>query len=301
MHALPNTRKDGSVSDRELDSHTNPAGDLSERRRLSFGSVAEQYDRFRPAYPEALVDDALAYAGVSSRPAGTGMARAVEVGAGTGIATRQFAARGLQITAVEPDPLMAELNRSRLDGLAANVEVVISDLEHAELDPGSFQLLYSATAWHWVSREVRYQLANRALVRGGGLAVFWNWPAWERVTIRQELDAAYRRAGAEQLIKQGSVMAPGTPMPREERNPDIWQTEIDGIPGFEDAQTRWYEWERTYSSADYVGLLGTHSDHNLQEAELKQRLFAEVAAAVDAAGGSFELPFRTLLCLARAC
>ena len=65
--------------------------ELGERRRLSFGSVAEQYDRIRPSYPEQLVDDVIAYAGDGLTAAG----RALEVGAGTGKATLQFAARGL--------------------------------------------------------------------------------------------------------------------------------------------------------------------------------------------------------------
>ncbi len=51
-------------------------------QRLAFGSVAELYDRARPSYPEALVDDVIAFAGVMPPT------RLLEVGAGTGKATR---------------------------------------------------------------------------------------------------------------------------------------------------------------------------------------------------------------------
>jgi ubiquinone/menaquinone biosynthesis C-methylase UbiE len=68
-------------------------------RALSFGSVAAAYEQFRPGYPEALVDAVLAYAG---HPVHT----ALEIGAGTGKATRVFAVRGITVTATDPDPAM---------------------------------------------------------------------------------------------------------------------------------------------------------------------------------------------------
>jgi trans-aconitate methyltransferase len=68
-------------------------------RALSFGVVAEAYERFRPAYPVELFDMVMACAG---RPVRT----ALEIGAGTGKATRLFAQRGVTVTAVEPDGAM---------------------------------------------------------------------------------------------------------------------------------------------------------------------------------------------------
>ena len=63
----------------------------------SFGAEAEQYDRTRPGYPPALIDDLL-----------SGGARDVlDIGCGTGIAGRLFLARGCQVLGVEPDARMA--------------------------------------------------------------------------------------------------------------------------------------------------------------------------------------------------
>lgn len=69
---------------------------------LSFGSVAERYERDRMGYPAEVVDAVLAYAG---RP----VSSAVEVGAGTGLATRLFGTRGVAVTALEPDVEMARV------------------------------------------------------------------------------------------------------------------------------------------------------------------------------------------------
>jgi hypothetical protein len=71
-------------------------------RGLLFGSVAERYERYRLDYPNELVETVLRYAG---RPVST----ALEIGAGTGKATRPFAVRGIEITALEPDADMAKV------------------------------------------------------------------------------------------------------------------------------------------------------------------------------------------------
>jgi hypothetical protein len=72
---------------------------VDERRRLSFGGVADLYDHARPSYPSALVDDVVQYASTPDAAPN----RAVEVGAGTGKATVLFAARGLDVLAIEED------------------------------------------------------------------------------------------------------------------------------------------------------------------------------------------------------
>ena len=71
-------------------------------RGLTFGSVAEGYERHRPGYPREVVDEVLRHAG---RP----VLSAVEIGAGTGKATTVLAARGIDVTAVEPDADMARV------------------------------------------------------------------------------------------------------------------------------------------------------------------------------------------------
>src|SRR6478752_7817080 len=74
-------------------------------RALSFGVMAEAYERFRPGYPVELFDVVMAYAGHPVRSA-------LEIGAGTGKATRLFARPGIAVTATEPDgAMLAELRK----------------------------------------------------------------------------------------------------------------------------------------------------------------------------------------------
>ena len=42
-----------------------------------------------------------------------------------------------------------------------------------EGEPGTFDLVYAATAWHWLDPAVRFHRAHR-LLRSGGHLAFWN-------------------------------------------------------------------------------------------------------------------------------
>ena len=266
-------------------------------RRLSFGSVAEQYDRHRPGYPPELVDDVLTYADAHAGD------RALEVGAGTGRATLIFAQRGLKVTALEPDVDMAAVasKRAATDGLT--IDLITSEFETAfeahVLPEHAFKLLFSGTAWHWVTPSLRNELAARALVGGGTLAPFWNRPVWDGNPLRPALDAAYEEIAEEFAARPRGPMNPfGAPL--EIKTDEEWlREEFSDNSEFTDVQVRHYTWTASYEAAEYVALTGTHSDHILLPAPARERLSARITEAIDAVGGSFELSYATLLGLAR--
>jgi SAM-dependent methyltransferase len=258
-------------------------------RRLSFGPVAEAYDRSRPDYPAALVDDVIRYAGC-----GAG-SEVLEIGAGTGKATRMFCARGLSVVAIEPDREMAAVASRQAATAGHALRIIQSDFESAELPAGAFPLIYSAQAWHWVDHQIGYRLARRVLRDGGVLAAFWNRIDWSRCPIRGELQEAYREAGAMQL--QGGPMHPGLSLPVELG--DEWNPDLIRAAGFSESSTRRYERVLRYTTAEYVGLLRTHSDHILLAEDVRERLLGLVGGVIERHGGALEVSAPTLLGLAR--
>src|SRR4051812_25408986 len=114
-------------------------------RALSFGAAAAAYERFRPGYPDELVDKVLEYAG---RPVST----ALEIGAGTGQATRLFAARDIAVTATEPDAAMLAELRKHVPPTVTAVQSAFEDLPLTS----TFDLVFAASALHWTDAADRW-------------------------------------------------------------------------------------------------------------------------------------------------
>ncbi|MFK4087540.1 class I SAM-dependent methyltransferase [Kribbella sp. NPDC020789] len=210
-------------------------------RALSFGTVAETYERFRPGYPAELLEVVTEYAGGPIRTA-------LEIGAGTGKATRVFARGGIAITATEPDAAMlAELRKH----LPADVITVQAAFEDLPLDT-SYGLVYSAAALHWTNPDGRWE-RMAALVEPGGVFASFGIPIQ---LADPELQEAARVARAPYLGEDGVPSPDGTPADR----PMQW-------PGTELLQTEWFtdvrqtvvERRLTMSAEDFVGHLSTVS------------------------------------------
>ena len=248
--------------------------------------MAELYDRSRPSYPRALVDDVLEFADAD------GSSRALEVGAGTGKATVLFAERGLRVVALEPSAEMASLAR-RNCAQYANVTIEESEFERWHPDDGPFRVVFSATAWHWIAPDVRYVAARAALEPGGALAVFWTAPEWSACELGDAIGEVYTRNG-----RAGDPADPMNPTRRSEE--EDWTTEIAGAAGFTGPEVRRHRWESDYTTEEYLDLLGTHSACVVLEETARERLLGEIAGVIDAHGGAFRMNYLTRLCLARA-
>lgn len=259
------------------------------QRRLTFGQVAELYEEVRPSYPQQLVDDVAAYAGLGQGD------RILDVGAGTGKATRLFAGRGQAIVALEPSADMAAVARVALREFP-EVSVVQAEFERWDPPPDRFKLVISAQAWHWLDPAVRFVKAHAALVEGGALAAFWNHVDWGSSPLRAALDEVYSRAAPD--------FPAGGPMHPRARHEDFmqpgWEEGAAGAAGFVHPELRSYPWRQRYTTEEYVRLLSTHSDHAVLEPAVRERLLAGIAGVIDARGGEFEMAYITHLFLARA-
>jgi SAM-dependent methyltransferase len=129
-----------------------------------FNEVAEEYDRHRPTYPDALVDRACQVGGL-----GPG-ARVLEIGCGTGQLTRSLLARGLRVTAIEPGERLIARARDQL-ATAGEVEFVNRRLEEAPLPHAHYSAAFSGSAIHWVDPDISWRKTAEALVDGGTLAL----------------------------------------------------------------------------------------------------------------------------------
>jgi SAM-dependent methyltransferase len=246
-----------------------------------FGEIAATYDRLRPAYPAAMFDDLIEATRLA--PGAT----VLEIGPGTGIATRPILEKGLRVTAVEPDGRMVEFARAQrgMEG----VEFVTNRFEEYPAAPASFDLVLAAGSWHWIEPEAGLMRAASALRSGGGLAVAWNLPRPESSRRPQGLDDVYQRVAAELAEASSQV---------RNRDPDARRRVIAGSGLFSEPESFRYPWARPFTSADYCHLLSTHSDHRMLGPERLERLLTGVGEVVDAHGGNIELAYETVMYVA---
>ena len=174
-----------------------------ESLRATFDRASDLYQRVRPEYPAQLFDRLLRV--TKLRPA----ARLLEVGCATGKATLPLARRGFRITCVE---IGAALAASAHENLAAfdGVEVIADAFETWEAPSDPYDLVFAATAWHWIDPEVRYRKAAEVLTSGGHLAF---WDAVHVVPIGgdpffEEIQDVYNEIG-EVLPRDASWTRPG--------------------------------------------------------------------------------------------
>jgi SAM-dependent methyltransferase len=227
-------------------------------RALSFGARAEAYERFRPEYPAELVDMVMTYAGQPVRTA-------LEIGAGTGKATRLFAQRGIAVTATEPDgAMLAELCKH----VPANVKTVQAAFE--DLRPGArYGLVYAAAALHWTNPEGRWSRMAALLEPGGVVASFGGPFQLADPAVEEAV-----RAARAPFLESDEVPSPdGTPPGHDMQWPG---TELQRSEWFADVQQSVIERRLTMSARDYVGYLSTVSAYLVLPASDQEQVYRRI-------------------------
>ncbi|MEU8218008.1 class I SAM-dependent methyltransferase [Micromonospora taraxaci] len=210
-------------------------------RALSFGMVAEAYERYRPGYPVELLDLVMTYAGQPIRTA-------LEIGAGTGKATRLFTRREVTVTATEPDGAMLAELRKHVPSRVQTVQAAFEDLRPGE----TYDLVYAAAALHWTKAEGRWS-RMAALVEPGGVFASFGAP----IQLADPAVAEAVRAARAPFLESDEVPSPdGTPPGHAMQWPG---TELQRSEWFTDVQQVVIERRLTMSADDYVGHLSTIS------------------------------------------
>jgi SAM-dependent methyltransferase len=241
------------------------------RRAESFGANAEQYDRARPTYPGELID-----ALVADRPR-----RVLDVGCGTGIASRLFAERGCEVVGVEADARMADVAGSY------GLHVEVAKFEEWNARERLFDLLISGQAWHWVDPSVGPRKAADVLRVGGRFGAFWNLGEHEPVTF-EALAAVYQRLSIDihdsvPLGTYGRDAGAGT------------AAGLEATGRFAELEVRKYFWDHRYSRDEWLDQLQTHSDHRVLPPDVLQEVLTGVSRAIDVLGGSIVVHYDTML------
>lgn len=135
--------------------------------RKTFNTDEYNYDKSRPDYPKELFGDIFEYVNLSEN------SNILEIGIGTGQATLPFLNKGCNVTAVELGDKLARYCVQKFSNFY-NFNIINSDFIMADLPEKNFDLIYSATAFHWIPKHEGYAKIKSLLKSDGAIALFWN-------------------------------------------------------------------------------------------------------------------------------
>jgi SAM-dependent methyltransferase len=239
-----------------------------EERALSFGTIAEHYDRYRPAPPVEALDWVLPEHCQS----------VVELGAGTGALTELLRDRVREIVAVEPDPAMRAVLVTQLRGIS----LVGAVAEALPLVSSRFDAAVAASSWHWMDPIRTPVEVARVLRPGGALGLLWN--------------------GADRSVDWvQEILGPGN-IPREviaQRMSERHKPDFSGGAPFHDLESHAVVYSLHLGVDEMVGLMGSYSRVFTLPEEVRQPLLARVASLTekrlrDTGLPTVELPMRCL-------
>ncbi len=218
-----------------------------EQRKHWYSPAAEAYYQVRPRYPQALIDQVVEIAQVSSN------STLLEVGCGPAIATPAFAALGCRMVSLEPNPDFYHLAQQTCEP-CPNVGLQNCSFEEWELEPQQFDAVLAASSFHWIPPEIGYPKAAAALRPEGFLILLWNKELQPRYEVYQQLEEVYQ-THAPSLNRSYEDSATQAAILNE-----LGQMAIESGQ-FKDMVAGQFEVEVTYSLDQYLMLLNTYSPH----------------------------------------
>ena len=229
----------------------------STKLKTTFNTAAVLYEDIRPGYPEELIQDIVELSGINDH------SRILEVGCGTGKATQPFAEHGYEVLCLDIGADLIAVAKEKLKTFP-NVSFIEQGFEKWESDR-EFDLIISATAFHWVDSKVRYLKASEVLRSDGFLAVFSNQH------IRKD----------EGFFAESQSLYDKYYLPLTVDRPPTHATDMPGVEAFGNPIKRVYPWTETYSSEQYIKLLGTYSGHIALSDENRHRLFEGIVNLIE--------------------
>jgi len=224
------------------------------------------YDKRRPTYGDKIYGDIIARCGLNKNSS------VVEVGCGTGQATRPFLDMGCKVVALEIGADLAEFTRLKYKDYK-NLNVFNMPFEDFEAANGGVDLVYSATAFHWIKSDTAYNKALNMLKPGGYLAAWWNTPrvSEDNVELENEIDEIYQKYMNEKYQS--------TDDSSYKKRCERIQGEFSQY-GFKNVSLDLYYEYRTFTADEYIELLHTYSDHMMLEDTIRAAFFNEIHNAI---------------------
>jgi SAM-dependent methyltransferase len=235
-----------------------------------FNEVPDLYDRVRPTYPDQLFADLVAITGMDEQSA------VLEVGCGTGQATRSLAKLRCSVTAVEPGAELAALARRNLANFG-NVEIETSRFEEWDDDGRRFDVIVAASSWHWVDPSIGWRRAHEVLRPGGWMALPGN------IVVRRpgQPEVYAETADLHERYSPGNPDWGHPPLEDEVRaTNEGWGLVEDPGGLFGPTIVRWYPTVQWLDGASFADLLRSTSIYRRLDVDVREPLLDAIAERI---------------------
>ena len=238
----------------------------------TFDTVADTYEKFRPGYVDELYQTIFEYKPINNQSC------VVEIGIGGGQATLPFLKTGCNLLAVDYGENFCNICREKFNEYPdfSAVSGKFEDIAFSD----KYDLIYSASAFHWISEEIGYKKVYNMLKDGGVFARFANHPFRDKG--KPELSAEMDRIYTEYYYKYHNKEAKALVEYTEQQAHD--RALIAEKYGFTDIQYKLFYRTRTFSAKEYIMLLGTYSDHIVIEEKIRNEFFKQIEDAINRYG-----------------
>ncbi|WMJ22679.1 class I SAM-dependent methyltransferase [Paludicola sp. MB14-C6] len=244
----------------------------------TFNTQAEKYEKMRPGYVSELYDDIFKLVNLNSN------SNVIEIGIGGGQATLPILKTGCNLTAVEYGENLAKVCCEKFKDYH-NFLTIVSKFEDTSFENNLYDLIFSASAFHWVPEEIGYRKVFDLLKSGGVFARFANHPYCDKgnLILSEEIDRIYAMYYYKFYNKKHETL--------KEYNEQYASNRADIAKkyGFIDISYKLYHRTRTFTSKEYIELLGTYSDHIAIEENIRNKFFSEIETVIDDFGGQITI------------
>lgn len=244
----------------------------------TFDTVASAYEKFRPGYVDELYKMIFDYVTLNE------YCNALEIGIGGGQATLPILGAGCSLTAVEYGEEFSKLCSEKFKDYR-DFSVVTGKFENQFFPDNMYDLVYSASAFHWIPEEIGYKKVFSMLKSGGAFARFANHPYRDKgnITLSEEIDRIYAEYYCKHHNKEQKILTEFN----EEQAAEI--ANIAEKYGFVDIKCAVFHRTRTFYADEYTALLGTYSDHIAINDSIRKEFFSKIEDAINAHGGSITI------------
>ncbi|MBN1412121.1 MAG: methyltransferase domain-containing protein [Spirochaetales bacterium] len=245
--------------------------------RKIFDTVPDQFDRWRPRYCEELFRDLIGYSGLDSGKS------ALEIGPGTGQATEPVLKTGCLYLAIELGEHLAEYTRNKFKSYI-NFHLVNADFETHDFGRQKFDLVYSAATIQWIPEKIAFPKVFQLLNGGGTLAMMLTQGDYK--TPNESLHSKIQNVYSKYFH------------PEQRYTCELDYSNVLNY-GFIDFECRQYYKTREFNADEYIGYIGTHSDHITLKEPFKSKFYEGIKKVILEAGNKIIFKDTIILYLAR--